>query len=82
MENLGPDEESPMLLIQVTDEDNRVINISTAKMGGLLAGQTVNLSSGFRVDASGSYDVDVYVWTGWDNTKSLSSPHAVSFEVE
>lgn len=82
MENLGPNQESPMLLIQVTDENHRIINISTAKMEGLLAGQTVNLSSGFRVDATGSYDVDVYVWTGWNNTKSLSIPHTVTFEVE
>ncbi len=82
MENLGPNAESPMLLIQVTDEAGCVINISTAKMLGLQPGQVVQLSSGFGLTQTGTYNVDVYVWTGWDSTESLANPQEATFVIE
>lgn len=82
MENLGPNAESPMLLIQVTDQDGYIVNISTAKMEGLQPGQTVQLSSGFGLTQTGAYNVDVYVWTGWDGTESLANPEEATFVVE
>ncbi|WP_243414859.1 S8 family serine peptidase [Sporosalibacterium faouarense] len=82
MENLGPDDASPMLVIQVTDEWGYVVNISTAKMAGLRDGQIINLSSGFGLSKSGQYNVDVYVWNGWEDTKSLSSPDSTTFVIE
>jgi len=82
IENIGPNEENPMLIIQVVDEDGYVVNISTVSMEGLQDGQTIKLSSGFGVKEAGVYSVDVYVWTGWSGTESLSSPESTTFVVE
>lgn len=82
MENLGPSPQNPMLVIQVTDDNGYVVNISTVQMDNLQAGQVVKLSSGFGVKENGTYNVDVYVWSGWDDTTSLSSPQSTTFVIE
>ncbi|WP_069650533.1 S8 family serine peptidase [Caloranaerobacter ferrireducens] len=82
MENLGPSSQNPMLVIQVTDSKGYVVNISTVQMDGLQSGQMIKLSSGFGVKKNGTYNVDVYVWSGWDDTTSLSSPQSTTFVIK
>jgi len=82
IQNLGPHAENPMVIVQVTDDKGYVVNISTVKMNNLLNGQVVSLGSGFGLTNAGQYNVEVYVWTGWNNTETLSSPYTTTFTIQ
>lgn len=80
--NLGPSAANPMLIVQVLDASGHVVNISTARMDGMLAQQTVGLSSGFGLTKAGTYTVEVFVWSGWADAEALSTPATATFVLE
>lgn len=82
IDSLSNNKQDPMLIIQVTDRKGRVINISTAKLTGLGANQSVTLSSGFATGESGVFKVEAFVWTGLENSQSLASPATTQYIVD
>ncbi|MBM7615056.1 S8 family serine peptidase [Alkaliphilus hydrothermalis] len=80
--NISTSAKDVMLVIQVKDSLGRVVNIATAKMSGLQAGNVIELGSGFGLNTSGNYTVDVFVWTGWEDPESLASPTTTIFTME
>jgi hypothetical protein len=79
IENLGPDAEAPMLIVQVEDPDGEVINIGTVKLSTFANGATITLTSGATLANSavvGDYSVDVKVWSGWTAPEILSQAYA------
>ncbi|WP_260471997.1 S8 family serine peptidase [Bacillus salinus] len=76
---------NPMLIIQVRDEDNRVVGKSFLTMSMLNADGSNGLGMELLLDglAEGEYYIDVFVWTGWDmNPLSAASKGEVTFTIE
>lgn len=79
-QNLGPNAENPMLIVQVKDTATNgavVINLGSAKLTNVPSGATVALTSGFMLSntaETGTYTVEVYVWDGWSSPTALSEP--------
>lgn len=80
--NFSADVQNPMMVVQVTDDFGQVISISTAKIKNLVATQNVTLTSSFAMPSYGYYKVEVFVWTGWDNARSLASKVTKQFLVD
>lgn len=75
IENLGPEIESPMLIVQTKDANGYVINIGSTKLSNFTSGSTVSLTLGGTIPewvASGDCSVDVMVWSGWESAAILS----------
>ncbi len=74
IEKLSDVESQVMLIVQVKDGAGKVVNITTARVAGNEFVKTINLSSGFAELKKGTYQVDVFVWTGWNGQNALSTP--------
>ncbi|WP_316570486.1 S8 family serine peptidase [Neobacillus sp. YIM B06451] len=72
--NLGPNSESPLVIIQVKDQEGVVVSVHFLTVDELANGAR----NGFGVELSlknykkGSYSVEVYVWDSWTNPSSLA----------
>lgn len=82
LENLSNGVQNPMLVVQVTNDLGQVVNLSTATLKGLQSNQTVELSSGFALPTNGRYNVEVFVWTGWNNSQVLGEKVDTYFVVD
>lgn len=82
VDSLSQNKQNPMLIIQVTNQAGKVVNISTAKLTGLNANQAVTLSAGFASNETGIFKVEAYVWTGLENTQSLASPATTQYTID
>lgn len=84
--NLGPNSESPLVIIQVKDHEGAVVSLHFLTVDELANGAR----NGFGVELSlknyhkGSYSVEVYVWDSWTNPSSLAEAKkdSVVFNVE
>lgn len=75
IQNLGPNVESPMLIVQVKDSNGVVQNIGVLKFGNFGSGADVILSLGSTLAntaLAGDYSIEIMVWTDWQTPKILS----------
>lgn len=85
VKNLEAYSVSPMVIIQVLDQQNRVIAKSFLTVDQLNSLNTngLGVQLPLRDLAKGTYKVETYVWTGWDmNALAAAHKGKVSFTVE
>ncbi|MCM1990482.1 S8 family serine peptidase [Oceanirhabdus seepicola] len=82
IKNVNRVTQSPTLIIVVSDDQNRVVNISTANISELLPGKSIILGSGFNKPESGTYTVRALVWDTIENMESLAEPMEKPFVIE
>lgn len=76
IKNISEFDISPTLIIMVTDEDYRVISISSKKISSLPSKKIVTLNERIKKPQDGSYRISVFVW---DNIQDIN-PLAKSVE--
>ncbi|MDX8361149.1 S8 family serine peptidase [Cytobacillus sp. IB215316] len=86
IENLGPNAESPLVIIQVKDDQDVVVDLSFFTIDQLIDGASNGFGSELQLSNldKGTYSIDVFVWDDWNSPSALSeaSKGIATFTVE
>ncbi|WP_214480794.1 S8 family serine peptidase [Bacillus sp. SM2101] len=74
IENLGPNAESPLVIIQVKDDQDVVVDLSFFTIDQLIDGASNGFGSELQLSNldKGTYSIDVFVWDDWNSPSALS----------
>lgn len=81
MKNVKLELQNPILVIKVTDENNKNINISTVKTPNLIGGKSVKLISGFNTPEKGKYTIEAFVVNSLEENTPISNVEKATLDI-